>query len=83
MKKIPLEWCVAPAVLFPSMPDPELWLWEYVDENGKRSRTRYRLTEADALRRYGQTAKRVEGSREVRPPLGHTSDWLKPPSREG
>jgi hypothetical protein len=53
--------------------DPEYWLWEYADEDGKRKRTRYRLTEADALRRYGQTAKRVEGSREVRTLLGHTA----------
>ena len=72
-----------PAVLFPSMPmDPEYWLWEYADDDGKRKRTRYRLTERDALDRYGPSAKRVEGSREIRKPLGHTSDWLKPSSRD-
>ena len=58
----------------------ELWLWQYVDEHSKRRRTRYRLTEVDALDRYGPTAKRVENSREVRRPTGHTSDWLNPRS---
>jgi hypothetical protein len=62
--------------------DPEYWLWEYADEDAKRRRTRYRLTEADTWRRYGETAKRVEGSREVRTPLGNTSDLLKPSSQE-
>jgi Uma2 family endonuclease len=62
--------------------DPEYWLWDYLDESGKRKRTGYRLTQRDALDRYGPSAKRVEGSREVRTPLGHTSDWLKPSSRE-
>jgi hypothetical protein len=81
-RKIPLERCVVPAVLFPSMPmDPEFWPWEYVDD-GKRKRTRYRLTQRDALDRYGPSAKRVQGSRAMRTPLGHTSDWLKPSSRE-
>jgi hypothetical protein len=38
--KIPLERCLATAVLFPSMRmDPEFWLLEYVDEDGKRKRT--------------------------------------------
>jgi hypothetical protein len=46
--------------------DPEYWLWEYVDDDGRRKRTRYRLTQRDALDRYGPSAKRVEGSREVR-----------------
>jgi hypothetical protein len=54
-----------------------LWLWEYTDDQGKRRVTRYRLTEKDALERYGKTASRVEWSLEVRTPLGHTSDWLK------
>jgi hypothetical protein len=57
--------------------DPDFWLWEYVDEDGKRKRTRYRLRERDALERYGPSAKRVEGSLERRQPLGNTSDWQK------
>jgi hypothetical protein len=82
-RKLLLESCVVPAVAFPSMPmDPEYWLWEYLDESGKRKRTGYRLTQRDALDRYGPSAKPVEGSREMRTPLGHTSDWLKPSSRE-
>jgi len=55
----------------------ELWLWEYTDEFGKRRRTRYRLTEAQARERYGESAKPVEGSLERRTPLGSTSDWQK------
>ena len=54
-----------------------LWLWEYIDEFGKRRVTRYRLTEVDARERYGESAKRVEGSLERRVPLGSTSDWQR------
>jgi hypothetical protein len=39
--------------------------------------TRYHLTEAEALERYGASARRVENSREVRQPVGNTSDFLK------
>lgn len=51
--------------------DSEFWLWEYVDEDGKRKRTRYRLKERDALDRYGPCAKRVERSLERRAPPEH------------
>lgn len=54
----------------------ELWLWEYTDEAGKRRRTTYRLTEADARERLRDPA-RVEHSLERRRLLGQTSDFLK------
>lgn len=50
---------------------------EYQDEKGRRWQTRYRLTAEEAFARFGATANRVEHSREVRTPLGHTSDFLK------
>lgn len=52
----------------------DLWLWHYTDEAGKRRRTRYRLTEADARERLRDPEK-VEGSLERRRPLGPTSSW--------
>ena len=63
-----------------SSPQPplELWLWEYVDEAGKRRRTTYLLTEEDARQRFGQSVTRIPDSLERRQPLGHTSDWQKP-----
>ena len=55
----------------------DFWLWQYVDEHGKRRQTRYRLTESAAHERLGPTAERLEWSREVRKPLGYTSDFLR------
>lgn len=63
-------------------PEPaaiELWLWEYLDDSGKRRRTTYLLTKEDARQRFGSSAVRVPGSLERRQPLGHTSDWQKRP----
>jgi hypothetical protein len=45
----------------------ELWKWEYTDpRTGKRVRTRYLLTEADARKTYGEDVTRVAGSLEER-----------------
>ena len=51
----------------------ELWYWEYTDEFGKRRRSTWRMTEAQAAR-YKDAVK-VEGSLERRQPLGSTSAW--------
>lgn len=61
------------------MPDEiELWLWEYIDAQGKRRVTRYKLDRKTALEQYGPLAKAVDHSREVRRGLGtNTSDFLR------
>jgi hypothetical protein len=60
----------------------EVWRWEYYDDVlGRRVRTRYHLSEADALAHFaGKAPAKLEWSREVRkrpeqPPS--TSDWLR------
>jgi hypothetical protein len=50
-----------------------LWIWEYTDEFGKRRRSTWRMTEEQAA--HYKDAVTVEGSLEVRTPLGHTSSW--------
>jgi len=49
-----------------------LWQWEYTDEFGKRRHSTWRMTEAEAV--HYEDAVKVEGSLEVRRPLGNTSD---------
>lgn len=45
----------------------ELWLWEIRDATtGRWRKTRYRMTEQDAVERFGGDARKVEWSREVR-----------------
>jgi hypothetical protein len=61
---------------FPAVEPLKFWFWRYTDENGKKRVTRYRLTEDNARRQYGPTAEPVDGSLELRTPVGHTSDWL-------
>jgi hypothetical protein len=56
-----------------------LWLWEYTDEFGKRRRSTWRMTEAQAA--HYKDAVKVEGSLERRQPFGFTSDWQKRSSR--
>ena len=53
----------------------EFWIWEYTDEFGKRGRSTWRMTEAQAA--HYKDATKVEGSLERRTPLGRTSDWEK------
>lgn len=60
-------------------PDIELWRWEYTDLSGQRQRTTYLLTEEDARKRFGSSAKRVPGSLERRKPRGHPSSSQKKP----
>lgn len=57
----------------------KLWFWTITDELTKRRRqTTYRMTEAQALERFGTDAVKVEGSLEVRQHFrGHTSDFLR------
>ena len=59
----------------------KLWLWEYTDEFGKRTRSTWRMTE-ETVRQFAHTyrdAVKVDGSLERRRPLGVTSDFLKRP----
>lgn len=52
-----------------------LWLWEYTDELGKRRRSTWLMTEESA--KSYRDATKVEGTLEVRRPLGSTSDFLQ------
>lgn len=55
-----------------------LWRFTYVDQWGKRQTTRYRLTEQEALERYGPTAEKVEWSRmEIVGSGSNTGDFLR------
>lgn len=60
-------------------PPLHLWFWIITDEVTKRRRqTRYRMTQADALERFGADAVKVEASLEIRAAHGgHTGDFLK------
>jgi hypothetical protein len=53
----------------------ELWEWRYTDEFGKRRTFPCKLSE-EAAKHY-RDAERVEGSLEIRTPLGSTSDSLR------
>jgi hypothetical protein len=56
-----------------------LWLWTVTDDiTGKRRQTRYRMTEEEARKRFGDDAQKVEGSLEVRTPNQGTN-FLGPP----
>jgi hypothetical protein len=47
----------------------ELWFWELKDEiTGKWRKTRYRMTEEEALARHGDNARKIERTLEVRAP---------------
>jgi hypothetical protein len=63
--------------------DQELhfWQWRYTDEFAKRRIFPCRLSEQDAKRL--KDAERVEGSLEIRKPLGSTSAWQTSPPRAG
>jgi hypothetical protein len=52
-----------------------LWLWDYTDELGKRRRSTWRMTEADAA--HYRDAVKVEGSLEVRRSL-QDSGYFRP-----
>ena len=60
-------------------PPLELWFWIVTDEVTKRRRqTRYRMTQSDALERFGADAVKIDESLEVRAHRStHTSDFLK------
>ena len=60
-------------------PPLQLWFWIITDEVTKRRRqTRYRMTQEDALARFGADAARVDASLEIRTRHGgHTGDFLK------
>jgi hypothetical protein len=57
----------------------QLWFWIITDEVTKRRRqTRYRMTQDDALERFGADAVKIESSLEIRARRGgHTGDFLK------
>jgi len=57
----------------------ELWLWEYTDEFGKRRRSTWRMTEAEAT--HYKDAIKVEGSLEIRTSIESTSDFLRSPRK--
>lgn len=45
----------------------ELWFWETPDpRTGRWRKTRYRMSEKDALDRFGADVRKIEWSREVR-----------------
>lgn len=48
------------------LPELKLWLWEFTDERGKRRRSTWRMTEADAA--HYKDAVKIEGTLEVRTP---------------
>lgn len=54
----------------------ELWFWMFTDDHGRRRRTVCRLTE-EAARSYRDAAK-IEGTREVRRPVGAWSNTAMP-----
>jgi len=60
-------------------PPLELWFWIVTDDVTKRRRqTRYRMTQSDALERFGTDAVKIDGTLEVRVRTrGHTSDFLR------
>jgi len=57
------------------MDELHLWQWIHTDDFGRRRRFPCRLTEADALAGLRDPVK-VEGSLEVRRPLGHISAFM-------
>jgi hypothetical protein len=63
------------------VPDDQLrlWFWIVTDPITKRRRrTRYMMTEEEALARHGADAVKVEGSLEVRKRTNtHTGDFLR------
>jgi len=66
-----------PGAFDSSDPRPEMievWLWEYTDEFGKRRRSTWRMTEAEAA--PYKDAVKVEGSLERRTQLGNTGRFL-------
>ena len=60
-------------------PPLQLWFWIVTDEVTKRRRqTRYRMTQTDALERFGTDAVKIDASLEIRARRGgHTGDFLK------
>ena len=62
------------------MAEFRMWLWLVPDEiTGKRRRTKYRMTEEEARRRFGNNAEKVEWSLELREPGGSTGDFQRQP----
>ena len=62
------------------MAEFRMWLWLVPDEiTGKRRRTKYRMTEEEARKRFGNNAEKVEWSKEVvtRNRAGGTEDMLR------
>lgn len=57
----------------------ELWLWTITGTTWpfKRHKTRFRMTEEDARQRHGDDAQKVEGSLEIRQPIGAASDMMR------
>ena len=61
----------------------ELWFWELKDEiTGKWRKTRYRMSEENARTRHGDNARKIEGTLEVREPVGFRVDDLKSDRKE-
>lgn len=58
------------------MTELHLWRWHHTDDFGRRRIFPCLLTEADALARLRDPVK-VDGSLEVRQPIGSTSDFLQ------
>ena len=57
------------------MDEIHLWRWRYTNEFGKRVESRWHMSEESAAR-Y-KDAEKIEGTLEIRTPIGSTSDFMK------
>jgi hypothetical protein len=55
----------------------KLWRWRYTNEFGKRIESSWRMTEESAA--GYKDAEKIEGTLEIRRPLGSTSAFQRPP----
>ena len=51
------------------------WKWRYTNEFEERVESRWLMSEADAA--HYKDAEKIEGTLEIRTPIGSTSDWQK------
>jgi hypothetical protein len=57
------------------VPEIRLWRWIYTNEQGKRVRSSWLMTEESAS--HYRDAVKIEETLEVRNSLGYTSDWQR------
>jgi len=71
------KWNATGSITLKRAGELHFWLWEYTDEFGKRRRSTWRMTEAQA--KAYLDAMKVEGSLEIRRSVGSTSDLGRSP----